>query len=68
ARSAGPQAGAGLWSDGVHLSELGDTMLLHAVEQHLRETRLIDDLTRYELCERSAALARYGHLFTEDRK
>ncbi|WP_327378905.1 GDSL-type esterase/lipase family protein (plasmid) [Streptomyces sp. NBC_01216] len=35
---------AGLWSDGVHLTELGDTLLLQQAERLLAEHRIIDRL------------------------
>ncbi|MEY9846155.1 lysophospholipase L1-like esterase/NTP pyrophosphatase (non-canonical NTP hydrolase) [Streptacidiphilus sp. BW17] len=35
---------AGLWSDGVHLSDLGDTLLLHQVEKFLADHRTIEQL------------------------
>ncbi|MGY3677484.1 SGNH/GDSL hydrolase family protein [Streptomyces sp. TE33382] len=47
ARHLTPAAGddpAGLWSDGVHLTELGDTLLLQQVERLLTEHRIIDGL------------------------
>lgn len=53
-----------LWSDGVHLSELGDALLLRLVEQHLRETELITGLTRYDIYERTEARTIYHHLLS----
>ncbi|MER6116194.1 GDSL-type esterase/lipase family protein [Streptomyces sp. NPDC001743] len=35
---------AGLWSDGVHLTELGDTLLLQQAERLLTEHQIIDRL------------------------
>ena len=55
--------GGQLWSDGVHLSELGDTLMLHRVQLHLRETGIIADLMRYDLHERDDARRRYRYLF-----
>lgn len=40
-----PRPDLDLWSDGVHLSELGDTILLHAIERHLRKSNLISNLS-----------------------
>ncbi|ETA00768.1 hypothetical protein CcI156_18190 [Frankia sp. CcI156] len=54
-----------LWSDGVHLSELGDALLLRLVDQHLHETDLITDLTRYDLYERDEARTIYNHLVAD---
>lgn len=54
-----------LWSDGVHLSELGDALMLRLVEQRLRDTDLIPALTRYDLYERTEARSTYHHLFTD---
>lgn len=47
----------GLWSDGVHLTELGDTVLLGQAERLLAEHRVIKKLLDYPLLEREAALA-----------
>lgn len=41
--SAGDEAGA-MWSDGIHLSDLGDTVLLQQAERLLTEHRIIDSL------------------------
>ncbi|MFD3959633.1 MULTISPECIES: GDSL-type esterase/lipase family protein [Streptomyces] len=57
----------GLWSDGVHLSELGDTVLLQQAEQFLAEHRIVNKLLDYPLLERDAALAAYGPLFARYR-
>jgi hypothetical protein len=38
---------SGLWSDGVHLSELGDTVLLQQAEHLLTEHQIIDKLLDY---------------------
>src|ERR1039457_5899256 len=56
-----------LWSDGIHLSELGDTLLFQIVERHLSDTGLIQALTRYDVRERTEALATYRHLFAAVR-
>jgi acetyltransferase-like isoleucine patch superfamily enzyme/lysophospholipase L1-like esterase len=58
---------AGLWSDGVHLTELGDTVLLQQAERLLAEHRIVDKLLDYPVLERDAALAAYGPLFTRHR-
>lgn len=55
--------GPALWSDGVHLSEQGDALMLALVEAHLRETGAIAALTGYERLPRAQARAAYGHLF-----
>ena len=51
-----------LWSDGVHLSELGDTLMLRLVEDRLREEQIMTALTRYQVLERDHALTAYRHL------
>lgn len=56
---------ATLWSDGVHLSEHGDVLLLQLVEQHLRTTNLIGELTSYEPHERSHARNLYQPLVAD---
>ncbi|MFJ4003832.1 GDSL-type esterase/lipase family protein [Streptomyces sp. NPDC090023] len=58
---------SGLWSDGVHLTELGDTVLLQQAERLLAEHRIVDKLLDYPLMERDAALAAYGPLFSRYR-
>ncbi|MFE9424184.1 SGNH/GDSL hydrolase family protein [Kitasatospora sp. NPDC006697] len=45
----------GLWSDGVHLTELGDTLLLQQVERLLAEHRIIDRLLDSPLPDRGSA-------------
>ena len=55
---------ASLWSDGIHLSELGDTLMLQMVESYLLNTNMITDLTRYDLHERDKAQAVYHDLFS----
>jgi acetyltransferase-like isoleucine patch superfamily enzyme/lysophospholipase L1-like esterase len=57
----------GVWSDGVHLSELGDTVLLQQAESLLNEQRVIEKLMDYPLLERDRALATYGSLFARYR-
>ncbi|MFI6112891.1 GDSL-type esterase/lipase family protein [Kitasatospora sp. NPDC051164] len=56
-----------LWSDGVHLTELGDTVLLQQAERFLAEHRIVEKLLDYPLLERDAALAAYGPLFARHR-
>jgi len=56
-----------LWSDGVHLSELGDTVLLQQAERILAEHRIVEALLDYPLLDRDAALAAYGPLFARFR-
>ena len=57
----------GVWSDGVHLTELGDTVLLQQTEKLLTEHRVIDKLLDYPLLERDRALTVYGPLFARYR-
>ncbi|MGW0883232.1 GDSL-type esterase/lipase family protein [Streptomyces sp. NPDC002671] len=56
-----------LWSDGAHLTELGDTVLLQQAERILAEHRIVEKLLDYPLLERDAALAAYGPMFTRYR-
>ncbi|MFJ5733961.1 GDSL-type esterase/lipase family protein [Streptomyces microflavus] len=58
---------AGLWSDGVHLTELGDTVLLQQAERLLAEHRIVEKLQDYPLLERHAALTAYGPMFARYR-
>jgi acetyltransferase-like isoleucine patch superfamily enzyme/lysophospholipase L1-like esterase len=58
---------SGVWSDGVHLSELGDTVLLQQAEHLLAEHGVIDKLLDYPLLERDRALTAYGPLFARYR-
>ncbi|MGB6164291.1 MAG: GDSL-type esterase/lipase family protein [Pseudonocardiaceae bacterium] len=53
-----------LWSDGVHLSELGDALMLHQVEAFLSEHRIVHSLIDYPRMERSLALKLYRPLFS----
>jgi acetyltransferase-like isoleucine patch superfamily enzyme/lysophospholipase L1-like esterase len=55
--------GSVLWSDGVHLSEQGDALMLQLVEAYLRENGTIAALTSYQRLGRLEAGAAYGHLF-----
>lgn len=57
----------GVWSDGVHLSELGDTVLLQQAEHLLAENRVVDKLVDYPLLERDRARTAYGPLFAQYR-
>ncbi|MFD4525525.1 SGNH/GDSL hydrolase family protein [Streptomyces sp. NPDC058470] len=56
-----------LWSDGVHLTELGDTVLLQQTERLLAEHRIIEKLQDYPLLERHAALTAYGPMVARYR-
>ena len=56
-----------VWSDGVHLSELGDSILFQMVYNHLNATGLIRTLERYEVHERSKAVTLYRPLFESYR-
>ncbi|MGW3929456.1 GDSL-type esterase/lipase family protein [Streptomyces microflavus] len=58
---------AALWSDGVHLTELGDTVLLQQTERLLAEHRTVEKLVDYPLLERDAALTTYGPMFAPYR-
>jgi lysophospholipase L1-like esterase len=60
-------ATASLWSDGVHLTELGDALLLRHVEQLLGQHRTIDRLQDYPRLERDLALTTYAHMFSAYR-
>jgi acetyltransferase-like isoleucine patch superfamily enzyme/lysophospholipase L1-like esterase len=51
-----------LWSDGVHLSELGDAVLLALVDQYLSEANVITELTTYQILEREQAQKFYAGL------
>ncbi|MFJ2478399.1 GDSL-type esterase/lipase family protein [Streptomyces sp. NPDC087659] len=51
---------ASVWSDGVHLTELGDTVLLQQTERFLAEHRIVDRLLDYPRLERDRALQIYG--------
>ncbi|MFI6277864.1 GDSL-type esterase/lipase family protein [Streptomyces sp. NPDC050988] len=57
----------GVWSDGVHLTELGDTVLLQHTERLLAEHRIVEKLLDYPLLERDRALTVYGPLFARYR-
>ncbi|UQA97630.1 GDSL-type esterase/lipase family protein [Streptomyces halobius] len=57
---AGGEDPGGLWSDGVHLTELGDTVLLQQAERLLAEHQIVNKLLDYPLLERDAALAAAG--------
>jgi lysophospholipase L1-like esterase len=67
ARHLPPDDTPGVWSDGVHLSELGDTVLLQQAERFLAEHRVIEALVDYPLLQRDEALATYGPLFARHR-
>ncbi|WBO61504.1 hypothetical protein [Streptomyces camelliae] len=56
-----------LWSNGVHLTESGHTVLLQQTERILAEHRIVEKLLGYPLLERDAALATYGSMFTRYR-
>ncbi len=56
-----------LWSDGVHLTELGDTVLLQQAERILAEHHIVEKLLDYPLLERDAALLTYGPMFARYR-
>ncbi|MER5984240.1 GDSL-type esterase/lipase family protein [Streptomyces sp. NPDC001787] len=65
--AADAEGPGGLWSDGVHLTELGDTVLLQQAEQVLAEHRIVNKLLDYPLLQRDAALAAYGPMFARHR-
>lgn len=54
--------GPALWSDGAHMSELGDALLLREVEQYLTTAGVLDALSDYPQLEREAAAAHYHDL------
>ncbi|MDQ2706994.1 MAG: GDSL-type esterase/lipase family protein [Actinomycetota bacterium] len=60
--------GQQLWSDGIHLSELGDALMQNLVQTHLTENRAIDQLIDYPLLDRDDALIRYQPLFDHYRR
>lgn len=49
-----------LWSDGVHLSDLGDALMLQLVQTHLNQTNTIAELTTYEVLDRERARTTYA--------
>ncbi|MET7487699.1 GDSL-type esterase/lipase family protein [Streptomyces sp. NPDC005538] len=57
----------GVWSDGVHLTELGDTVLLQHTERLLAEHRIVEKLLDYPLLERDRALTTYRPQFARYR-
>lgn len=57
-----------LWSDGVHMSELGDALLLRLVQGHMDSHGIIATMTRYERRERTEACAMYRYLFADVRE
>jgi acetyltransferase-like isoleucine patch superfamily enzyme/lysophospholipase L1-like esterase len=57
----------GLWSDGAHLSELGDTLVLRRIESFLAEHRTIEELADYPLLDPAEAARRYADLFAAFR-
>jgi len=63
---AGHQPGS-VWSDGVHLTELGDAVLLRQVETFLAEHHIIDKLLDYPRLERDRAPEAYRPMFTAHR-
>ncbi|MFJ5635172.1 GDSL-type esterase/lipase family protein [Streptomyces goshikiensis] len=67
APTSGDDGPPGLWSDGVHLTELGDTVLLQQAERLLAEHRIVEKLLDYPLLERAAALTAYGPMFAPYR-
>jgi acetyltransferase-like isoleucine patch superfamily enzyme/lysophospholipase L1-like esterase len=64
--AAGAPATA-LWSDGVHLSELGDALMLQLVDEYLRDNGIVSMLTTYRRLERTEARMAYRHLFADVR-
>ncbi|MEW1739294.1 GDSL-type esterase/lipase family protein [Nocardia beijingensis] len=58
---AAPAAGApSVWSDGVHLSELGDELLRQLVAHHVTEHRLLDGLLTLDRLDRDTAARVYS--------
>ncbi|MEY9956766.1 SGNH/GDSL hydrolase family protein [Streptacidiphilus sp. MAP5-52] len=69
ARYLGPEtADAGLWSDGVHLTELGDTVLLLQAEKLLGEHCIVEGLLDYSRPERDAASPPSGRAATASNR
>ncbi|MGH3830318.1 MAG: GDSL-type esterase/lipase family protein [Pseudonocardiaceae bacterium] len=58
---------ASLWSDGVHLSELGDALVLRQVEGFLADHRLITKLLDYPRLDREQAVQTYRPMFAHHR-
>lgn len=50
-----PGGAADLWTDGVHLSELGDTLMLQGVRRMIREVEAVEAVSRRGLLDRSQA-------------
>jgi acetyltransferase-like isoleucine patch superfamily enzyme/lysophospholipase L1-like esterase len=67
APSNSPGAAQSLWSDGVHLSELGDALMLRQVEGFLDTHHVLHTLQDYPRLERSQALEHYRPLFASWR-
>jgi acetyltransferase-like isoleucine patch superfamily enzyme/lysophospholipase L1-like esterase len=63
-----PAHGQSLWSDGVHLSELGDALMLRQIEAFLAAHCIIQNVVDYPRMERSEALSRYRPMFTAQRQ
>lgn len=62
-----PAHGQSLWSDGVHLSELGDALMLRQVEGFLADHGIMQMVVDYPRLERSEALTRYRPMFAAAR-
>lgn len=56
-----------LWSDGVHLSDLGDALMHDLVHNHLTQTSTIADLTTSEALDRDVARETYADLIGHAR-
>lgn len=64
---AGPEDGPqrpSVWSDGIHLSELGDAILARRLGGHLADSGILNDIEQYAREERTLALERYRDLCT----
>ncbi len=57
-----------LWTDGVHLSEAGDAVLLNELYKTITEHELLPMRVDWPLLERSAAVDRYAFLFSAFRR
>ena len=52
-----------LWSDGVHLSEIGDAIMSRLIVEFIQSDKIIEKLLRPDLLERSLAVKYYSSIF-----
>jgi acetyltransferase-like isoleucine patch superfamily enzyme/lysophospholipase L1-like esterase len=60
--------GDDLWTDGVHLGEAGDAVLLNEVYKTIAKHELLPMRVDWPLLERHAAVDRYSYLFSDFRR